>query len=66
MIKKDVGDIFLHVGDMLIGHQHNYVPECDVGDRFVMLETFFLNLVTLNQCWCQFQNEISSMDVKTA
>ena len=39
--KNDVGDIFLHVGDMPIGHQHNYRPECDVGDRFVMLETFF-------------------------
>ena len=41
MTKKDVGDIFLHVGDMPIGHQHNYMPECDVGVRFVMLETFF-------------------------
>ena len=39
--KKHVGDIFLHVSDMPIGHQHNYMPECDVGDRFVMLETFF-------------------------
>ena len=39
--KKDVGDIFLHVGDMPIGHQHNYMSECDVGDRVVMLETFF-------------------------
>ena len=37
--KKDVGDIFMHVGDMPMGHQHNYMPECDVGDRFVMLET---------------------------
>ena len=42
MTKKDVGDIFLHVGDMSIGHQHNYMLECDVDDRFVMLETFFL------------------------
>ena len=39
--KKDVGDIFLPVGDMPIGHQHIYMSECDVGDRFVMLETFF-------------------------
>ena len=33
--KKDVGDIFLHVGDMPIGHQHNYMLECDVGDIFL-------------------------------
>ena len=46
--KKDVGDIFLHVGDMPIGHQHNYMPECDVGDRFVMLETW-------NSTWCQIK-----------
>ena len=46
--KKDVGDIFMHVGDMPMGHQHNYMPECDVGDRFVMLETW-------NSTWCQIQ-----------
>ena len=34
-----VGDIFLHVGDISIGHQHHNMPECDVGDRYVMLET---------------------------
>ena len=26
------------VGDMPIGHQHYYMLNCDVGDRFVMLE----------------------------
>jgi len=44
--KKDVGDIFLHVGGMTIGHQQNNMPEYDVDfdvdNRFVMLETFFL------------------------
>ena len=29
---KEVGDIFLHVGDMPISHQHNYISECDVSD----------------------------------
>ena len=29
-----------YVGDMSIGHQHNNLPECDVGDRFVLLETW--------------------------
>ena len=24
--KKDIGDIVLHVGDMPIGHQHNFMP----------------------------------------
>ena len=38
MTKKYVGDI-LHVGDIPIGHQHHYMPEYDVGDRYVMLET---------------------------
>ena len=41
MLERYVGDIFLHVGDMPIGHQHDYMSECDVEDRFVMLETFF-------------------------
>ena len=41
LTKRHVGYIFLHVGDIPISHQHNYMPECDVGDRFVMLETFF-------------------------
>ena len=36
---KYVDDIFLHVGDISIGHQHHDMPECDVGDRYVMLET---------------------------
>ena len=37
--KKYVGDIiFLHAGGIPIGHQHHNVPECDVGDRYVMLE----------------------------
>jgi len=27
--KKYVGDIFLHVGDIPIGHQHHNMPECD-------------------------------------
>lgn len=44
---KGCWDIFLHVNDMPIGNQHNYMPKCDVGDRFVMLGTFF-NLMTLN------------------
>jgi len=35
--KKYVGDIFLHVGDIPIGHQHHYIPECDVGDWYLML-----------------------------
>ena len=39
--KKDISDILRHVSDIPIGHQHNYMSECDVGDRFVMLETFF-------------------------
>ena len=25
--------------DMPIGHQHNYMHECDVGDRLIMLKT---------------------------
>ena len=32
MTKKYVDDIFLHVGDILIGHQHHNTPECDVDD----------------------------------
>ena len=35
----DVGDIFIHVVDMPIGHQHKLMPECDVGDQYVMMET---------------------------
>jgi len=37
--KKYVGDIFLLVGDILIGHDHHNMPECDFGDPYVMLET---------------------------
>ena len=32
MTREYVGDIFLHVGDILIGHQHHNMPECDVDD----------------------------------
>ena len=46
--KKYVGHIFLHVGDIPIGQQHHNMSECDVGDRFVMLETW-------NSIWCQIQ-----------
>ena len=38
--KKYVGDIFLHVGDISIGHQNHNMRECDVGDRYVMLEAW--------------------------
>ena len=38
--KKYAGDIFLHVGDIPIGRQHHNMPECDVGDRYIMLETW--------------------------
>ena len=27
------------VGDIRIGHQHHYTLECDVGDRFVIMDT---------------------------
>ena len=37
--KKDISDILRHVGDMPIGNQRTHIWECDVGDRFVMLET---------------------------
>ena len=37
--KKYADDIFLHVGDIPIRHQHHNMPECDAGDRYVMLET---------------------------
>jgi len=37
--KKYVGDIFLHVDDIPIGHKNHYMPECYVDDRYVMLET---------------------------
>ena len=30
--KKNVGDNFIHVGGKSIGHQHNNMPEFDVGD----------------------------------
>ena len=30
--KKYVSDIFVHVEDITIGHQHHNTPECDVGD----------------------------------
>ena len=48
MTKKYVGFIFLHVGDLPISHQHHNMPECDVRDRYVMLETW-------NSNWCQVQ-----------
>ena len=32
MAKKYVGDIFLHVGDIPVGHQHHNTPKCNVGD----------------------------------
>ena len=36
----NVSDILLKegVGDMPIDHQHYYMLNCDVGDRFVLLE----------------------------
>ena len=34
----NVDDILLHVGDMIIGHQHTYMPEYDVGDQYVIFE----------------------------
>ena len=46
--KKYVGDIFLHVGGIPIGHQHHNMQECDVGDQYAMLETW-------NSSWCQIQ-----------
>jgi len=39
MTNKYVVDIFLYVGDIPIDHQHHNMPECNVGDRYVMLET---------------------------
>ena len=37
--KRYVGDIFLHYDDVPIGQQHSNIPECDVDDRYVILET---------------------------
>ena len=37
--KMCVGDIFLYVGRIPICYQHHNMPECDVGEWFVMLET---------------------------
>ena len=34
----NVGDKKKDVGDMPIGHQHYYMLNCDVDDRFVMME----------------------------
>ena len=31
MIKEYVGDMFLHVSYISIGHQHHNMPECAVG-----------------------------------
>ena len=42
--KKYVGDIFLHVDDIPIGHQHHNMPECDVGN-------WYLILVSNSRCW---------------
>ena len=42
--KKYVGDIFLYVGDIPIGHQHHNMPEFDVGDWYLML-------VPNSRCW---------------
>ena len=42
-LQKYVGDIFLHIGDIPIGHHHN-TPECDVGDWYLML-------VPKSRCW---------------
>ena len=50
--KKYVRDIFLHVGDILIGDQHHNMPECDVGDRYVMLQTW-------NSTWCQIFSSLN-------
>ena len=38
---KDAGDIFLHVGNMSIGHQHSYISECDVSDRLMYVGAYF-------------------------
>ena len=29
----------ISMGDIDVGHQHHNMPECDVGDRYVMLES---------------------------
>ena len=44
--KKYVDDIFLHIGDIPISHQHHNMAEVDVGDQYVMLETF--NMVPIS------------------
>ena len=44
--KTYVAEIFMHVGDIPIGHQHHNMPDCDVGDRYVMLELIFCHLKT--------------------
>ena len=36
---SDIGKIGLHVGYISIGHQHDDMPECDVCDRYVILQT---------------------------
>ena len=39
MLRKEyVCNIFLHVGDIPIGHRHHHMPDCGVGHRYVMLE----------------------------
>ena len=48
MTKKVCWWHFPHVGDIPMGHHHHNMPECDVGDRYVMLETW-------NLPWCQIQ-----------
>ena len=55
--KKYVGDIFLHVGDNPIGHQHHNMPECDVDDRYNMLETW-------NSTWRKLNNFFSSLNMR--
>ena len=37
--KKCDGVIFLHIDDGPIGYQHSNIPECDVDDRCVILDT---------------------------
>ena len=34
---KQVSDISLHIGDIPIGDHHQNMPECDVGDWYLML-----------------------------
>ena len=45
--KKYYDDIFLHVGDIPIGHEHHNMLECDVGDWYWMF---------VPNSWCWWRN----------